>query len=458
MIRKSARPAAMPLTALTGGAASRSGGTRSVPGPEKKCNLWPVERVQDKNLSNDSMDTGERMPNQTPPPPAPPPARRGRVVMVVGNFVDGDARVQKEARAAAAAGWETFLVGRSPLGVREEYALGGATVIRAAEVMTATRYRSSHPRRGLSGVVAYRSREVSRMKHRRQRMRQGNVAVERERLDRRLASAPVNPVLASGLRMDRAFRATLIRGLGYWVALRKQSFDRNTARSAADPNGGLRVLLARVGGSSRTWGAQPRPVDSRTPSAPSSTSWSRISCTPTTRTRWASRRGRWTGTCGDRPTRCAAHTTHPAACTRSRTTRGPASRSARASTAGPRPGRPPIQPELQHGNLGRIQRAPVSARPLRQQRSDVAPAPGPGQSSTDLRVTRSRSAIAFDSLPASATPQALRTRSAISGRATNPALLYAATPPTLELGVHTRTLDDPISRSAAAPASVIARP
>jgi hypothetical protein len=54
--------------------------------------------------------------------------------------------------------------------------------------------------------------------------------------------------------------------------------------------------------------------------------------------------------------------------------------------------------------------------------------------------------------------QTFRVRSAISGLAANPAALYVATPPTLELGVHTRTLDEPISRSAAAPATVIARP
>ncbi|MFD0631312.1 hypothetical protein ACFQ9X_06380 [Catenulispora yoronensis] len=75
-----------------------------------------------------------------------------RVVMLVGNFVDGDSRVQKEARYAAAAGWDTYLVGRSPSGRREEYTLGAATVVRAAETMTATRYRASHPhRRGCGG-------------------------------------------------------------------------------------------------------------------------------------------------------------------------------------------------------------------------------------------------------------------------------------------------------------------
>lgn len=48
--------------------------------------------------------------------------------------------------------------------------------------------------------------------------------------------------------------------------------------------------------------------------------------------------------------------------------------------------------------------------------------------------------------------------SRISGRASNPAAWYVATAPTLALGVATIALDAPSFRSAAAPASVIARP
>lgn len=189
------------------------------------------------------------------------PSVPGRVVMLVGNFVDGDSRVQKEARSAAAAGWETFLVGRSPSGQREEYPLDRATVIRVAEVMTATRYRSSHPRRGLSGLLAYRSREVSRMKHRRQRMRQENRAIEQERLNQRIESGSVHRLTAVTLRFNHLFHAAPTRALGYWVAARKQAFDRNSQRSKAEPNGSLRLLLARIGGDSPAWDAQPRLVD-----------------------------------------------------------------------------------------------------------------------------------------------------------------------------------------------------
>lgn len=83
-------------------------------------------------------------------------------MLLVGDFADGDSRVQKEARSAATAGWETYLIGRSPTGIREEYPLGGATVIRVAEVTTARGYQASHPRRGLRRRLSGRLRGTTR--------------------------------------------------------------------------------------------------------------------------------------------------------------------------------------------------------------------------------------------------------------------------------------------------------
>ncbi|MGH3735602.1 MAG: glycosyltransferase [Micromonosporaceae bacterium] len=54
--------------------------------------------------------------------------RRGRVVMLVDNAVDGDSRVQKAAQSAAEAGWEVFLVGiMGPVGP-ETWHIGDAEV------------------------------------------------------------------------------------------------------------------------------------------------------------------------------------------------------------------------------------------------------------------------------------------------------------------------------------------
>ncbi|MDJ1137603.1 glycosyltransferase [Streptomyces iconiensis] len=55
---------------------------------------------------------------------------RPRVAVVVGNTITGDSRVQKTAVAAARAGWDVTLVGRSPSKHREEYTLGPVTVIK----------------------------------------------------------------------------------------------------------------------------------------------------------------------------------------------------------------------------------------------------------------------------------------------------------------------------------------
>ncbi|MFG1608523.1 glycosyltransferase family 4 protein [Actinoplanes sp. NPDC049265] len=59
----------------------------------------------------------------------PPEATRGRVVMLVDNGVDGDSRVQKAARSAAAAGWEVTLLGVAhPNARRVSWRLGQAEV------------------------------------------------------------------------------------------------------------------------------------------------------------------------------------------------------------------------------------------------------------------------------------------------------------------------------------------
>ena len=54
----------------------------------------------------------------------------GRVVMLVDNIIDGDSRVQKAAKSMADAGWEVHLIGRSPTGEVETYALGAAVAHR----------------------------------------------------------------------------------------------------------------------------------------------------------------------------------------------------------------------------------------------------------------------------------------------------------------------------------------
>jgi len=55
-------------------------------------------------------------------------ATRGRVVMLVDNDVQGDSRVQKEARSMAAAGWEVILLGERRDSPLETWMIGDAEV------------------------------------------------------------------------------------------------------------------------------------------------------------------------------------------------------------------------------------------------------------------------------------------------------------------------------------------
>ena len=181
--------------------------------------------------------------------------------MLVGNFIEGDSRVQKEARSAAEAGWDTYLVGRSRSGKREEDALGAVKVLRPAEGMAATKYRTYHPRRsGVGGLIAYSTIELGRVKHQRQRIRQFNLAVERELLARKVAAGAG----AAAKLFDSAVLAarTLgVRTAGYWIAARKQALDHNYAAVKALPSTALEQMRVRHGAEGAVWDAQPRLVD-----------------------------------------------------------------------------------------------------------------------------------------------------------------------------------------------------
>ncbi|GAA2056044.1 hypothetical protein GCM10009839_76290 [Catenulispora yoronensis] len=187
--------------------------------------------------------------------------RRPRVVMLVGNFIDGDSRVQKEARSAAEAGWDTYLVGRSRSGKREESELGEVTVLRPAESMAATKYRTYHPRRtGVGGLIAYSTIELGKVKHQRQRIRQSNLAVERELLARKAADG-MNPASKLVDEAVLAARALGVKAAGYWIAARKQALDHNYAAVQDSPSTSSEQRKVRRGGEGAVWDAQPRLVD-----------------------------------------------------------------------------------------------------------------------------------------------------------------------------------------------------
>ncbi len=88
-----------------------------------------------------------------------PHARPPRLAMIVDNHVDGDSRVQKMAISAAAAGFDTTLVGRSRDAATHHSSLGGATVTLVPVPLTLLAHTTRAPGRSLRWPLAYGTKE-----------------------------------------------------------------------------------------------------------------------------------------------------------------------------------------------------------------------------------------------------------------------------------------------------------
>lgn len=171
--------------------------------------------------------------------------------MVVGNFVDGDSRVQKTARSVAAAGWDVVLLGRAKGDTREEYTIGDARVIHVPLRMTAQTYRKDHPPRGVAGRLGYRSGEQARMRVDARRALRADLEVER-----RLAALDGDD-LAAKLRLSGLTAAD--RARGYWIEARRRLYERAAAKARKPA---LRTRLAAgFGRDGGAWLTQPQLVD-----------------------------------------------------------------------------------------------------------------------------------------------------------------------------------------------------
>jgi glycogen(starch) synthase len=155
--------------------------------------------------------------------PTPDPGgrreRRGRIVMLVDNGVDGDSRVQKTARSAAAAGWDVVLLGRAPGSKQVTWRLGMAEVRLIPVPGLLNQQRCEHLRAPLRGPLAYPAGPHAA--YRRQRVKAWRVDLYQRHLACGLAAgqgASRASVLArqAGLLVPRVF----VRVLGAWVALR----------------------------------------------------------------------------------------------------------------------------------------------------------------------------------------------------------------------------------------------
>ena len=114
--------------------------------------------------------------------------------MVVDNHVDGDSRVQKVARSAAAAGWDTVLVGRSRTSEVVTYDLGGAEVRLVPAGSALTTHRARVPGRRWRWPLAYPSREKATYRARRIDSLKGRLSERHSEQSLRGASVPTRLV------------------------------------------------------------------------------------------------------------------------------------------------------------------------------------------------------------------------------------------------------------------------
>ena len=83
---------------------------------------------------------------------------RPRLAVIVGNGIAGDSRVEKTAVAAARAGWDVTLVGRSGSARRQTYSLGGVTVLKVpvgTEMQERARVRTKSARGALARLARW---------------------------------------------------------------------------------------------------------------------------------------------------------------------------------------------------------------------------------------------------------------------------------------------------------------
>ncbi|MER5749961.1 glycosyltransferase family 4 protein [Streptomyces sp. NPDC002088] len=81
---------------------------------------------------------------------------RGRIVMLVDNAVNGDSRVQKEARSAAEAGWDVVLLGKAKGKKEQTWEIGDAQVRLLSVPGPMARRRHEYRRAVLRSPLAYR--------------------------------------------------------------------------------------------------------------------------------------------------------------------------------------------------------------------------------------------------------------------------------------------------------------
>ncbi|MFJ7963674.1 glycosyltransferase family 4 protein [Streptomyces sp. NPDC096324] len=139
---------------------------------------------------------------------------RGRIVMLVDNGVNGDSRVQKEARSAAEAGWDVVLLGKAKGKKEQTWQIGDAEVRLLPVPGPMSRRRHEYRRAVLRAPLAYRPGPLA--------------AYRRQKIKARRADLNIRLILAkqegSALgRLRLLAPRFLARFLYSWVKLRHRS-------------------------------------------------------------------------------------------------------------------------------------------------------------------------------------------------------------------------------------------
>ncbi|WP_328452535.1 glycosyltransferase family 4 protein [Streptomyces sp. NBC_00386] len=139
---------------------------------------------------------------------------RGRIVMLVDNGVNGDSRVQKEARSAAEAGWDVVLLGKAKGKKEQTWQIGDAEVRLLPVPGPMSRRRHEYRRAVLRAPLAYRPGPLA--------------AYRRQKIKARRADLNIRLILAKqeGSALDRLRLLAprfLARFLYSWVKLRHRS-------------------------------------------------------------------------------------------------------------------------------------------------------------------------------------------------------------------------------------------
>jgi glycogen synthase len=121
---------------------------------------------------------------------------RGRVVMLVDNKVEGDSRVQKEARSAAEHGWDVVLLGRSPDRNVHRWKIDGARVRLVPVPMPLAKRRYEYRRAPLRSPLAYPEGRLPAYAKQKAQAHRADVRARRAALDQQIANGELSPTTA----------------------------------------------------------------------------------------------------------------------------------------------------------------------------------------------------------------------------------------------------------------------